>query len=142
MRYLAGAILLLLLGVGPVWAGVVDDAEEVLQEVETDGPGTRALRSAPPGTSMDQSGTDSYSTASGGQRNTRGATRSGGDSSSGGAVGSQEEPDKDKDSPSRRRNRDSKQTARSFSGLLLLLGLVLAGAAAGRKLAASGGSED
>lgn len=142
MRFGACLLLVLLLGAGPAWAGVVDDAEEVLQEVETDGPGVRALRAAP-GTSSPSfnSGNSTYSgsssstsTRTGGSRDVRSR---GGSGASGG-----EELDKDKESPPRRRNRDSKQTAKSFAGLMLLLGLVLAGAVAGRKLAASGGSDD
>ncbi len=141
MRFGACLLLVLLLGAGPAWAGVVDDAEEVLQEVETDGPGVRVLRAATGSTSPSFKNGSSYSGSSSDTSTRTGGSRDVRSRGSSGASGG-EELDKDKESPPRRRNRDSKQTAKSFAGLMLLLGLVLAGAVAGRKLAASGGSDD
>lgn len=141
-RLLPFILGLLLVLPGQVAAGVVDDAEEVLKQVETDGPGLRVLRQSPPpavgqrSQFHSQPDFDLMSSPSPNRRNSstnrsRSPTRS---------VANPEPPPEDSKAP--RRKPDSKQKALSFGGLVLLLGLVALAAALSRKLGGDEGVED
>lgn len=143
------ALILSILLTTSVFAGVVEDAEEALKNVPSDGPG-RALqgvegqaRPLPGSSSSVSSGRSGSSTVNGRASSSSGRRSSSGGpgSGSGGAVtvAAESTPQAESQETLRRKTQESKDLAMSFAGVLVLLFFVVLAGYYSRRL---GGNPD